>query len=376
VRLSRSDERSESQADVAAAGISRGASFANEAWVASAPGTVFRQPKSRRSTADPNLLNAEPPQTATMSRADFTHIMTHQLGATRVASGTLQEQTASSTPQGGAAADGISLPSWQAWDPGTTSPLYQDLLNSLRHVEARVGGYPEVREVLFFKVSYAVNAKGVGIPQPEVGATYGAGRLTVYERAAKASVGLPTGRSTAAARYPPVVIVMVRDGETPGAPVPLPSRAQSAQRLFTHELGHGLAEAAMATDADTFKRYRREIGWMATDPNELFDIGVKAVQTAIAADSRPPIEHQITEQNWNSSKWLEQPLTAYMVAGGPAEDFAEAAMAYVEEPSLLAARSPARFRFLDGSRAAWLPQLKKRPPVGDFFTTDRIRRTA
>jgi hypothetical protein len=156
----------------------------------------------------------------------------------------------------------------------------------------------------------------------------------------------------------------------------VPTPEQSIQRTFTHELGHGLAEAAMAADPTTFTRYQREIGWTATTPAQLFDIGVPAVQTAIAAGTPPPPQYEITGRNWNSSQWIEQPLTSYMVSGGPGEDFAEAAMAYVEEPNLLVARSPLRFRFLDRNRHTWLPRLVRRPPIGDFFTTDRIRRTA
>jgi len=375
-RLSRPDERAESQAEAAAGEVARGASLAGVGWAASQPGTVYCQPRSRAPAPDPNLLSPAPPAAATLSRTEFEDVMRRRFGVTRIATGTEAEQTSLSTPRGGAPPGGITLPNWQSWDPGTSSPAYRSIVDSFEDFEARVGGYPEVTEILFFKVNYVVSAAGIAVPDPDTGASFGAGHLTVYETSVTSKRGLPTGRSTGAANYPPVVIGLSAPGQVSGAPVPLPTREQSTRRTFTHELGHGLAEAAMAADPTTFTQYHREIGWTATPPAQLFDIGVPAVQTAIAAGTPPPAQYEITDRNWNSSQWIEQPLSSYMVSGGPSEDFAETAMAYVEEPNLLAARSPRRFRFLDRNRQTWLPKLVQRPPIGDFFTTDRIRRTA
>ena len=44
----------------------------------------------------------------------------------------------------------------------------------------------------------------------------------------------------------------------------------------------------------------------------------------------------------------------------------ETVMAYINARAVLAARSPARFGFLQSHRASWLPFLRSRPPVGDF----------
>ncbi|HEY1280128.1 MAG TPA: DUF4157 domain-containing protein [Acidimicrobiales bacterium] len=373
-RISLPGERAESQAEAAAADVARGASLAGTK-MASQPGTIYRQPRSRSATPDPNLLNPAPPTAATMSRAEFEKEMA-RFGVTRIAAGTEAEQTSLLTPRGGVPAGGITLPNWKSWDPGSSSPAYRSIVDSFEDVEARVGGYPAVEEILFFKVHYAVNATGVGVPDTGAAALFGAGHLTVYEPAVKSMRGLPTGRSTAAGNYPPVVIGLSTQGEVKGAPIPVPTPEQSIRRTFTHELGHGLAEAAMAVDPTTFTRYPSEVGWTATSPPQLFDMGVVAVQKAIAAGTSPPAQYEITAPNWNSSQWIEQPLTSYMVSHGPGEDFGEAVMAYVEEPKLLASRSPRRFAFLDRNRQSWLPKLLRTPPVGDFFTTDRIRRTA
>src|SRR6516165_896868 len=89
-----------------------------------------------------------------------------------------------------------------------------------------------------------------------------------------------------ARELPPVVIgITGTTGQTPGAPLPLPTREESTRRLLTHELGHGLAEAAHSIEPGLFDDYKREVGWVATQPSQLFDIGQPMVQTAIASGS-------------------------------------------------------------------------------------------
>lgn len=141
-------------------------------------------------------------------------------------------------------------------------------------------------------------------------------------------------------------------GQTPGAPLPLPTREESTRRLLTHELGHGLAEAAHSIEPGLFDDYKREVGWVATQPSQLFDIGQPMVQTAIASGSPPPAQFEITVNNWNSPQWVEQPVSSYMVSGGPSEDFAEAVMTFVREPNLLLSRSPAASGFFRPEKIA------------------------
>ena len=68
--------------------------------------------------------------------------------------------------------------------------------------------------------------------------------------------------------------------------------------------------------------------------------------------------------SWNHPRWVEQPISAYTVTGGPGEDFAEAVMGFVNAGAVLQARSPVRYGFLDSHRSSWLPFLRTRPPVG------------
>jgi hypothetical protein len=308
-----------------------------------------------------------------MTRAEFEETMRKRFGVSRIVTGTMQQQASLLTPRGGAPPVGITLPNWQSWDPGASSPVYASIIESFEDFANAIGGVPIVQEIIFFNVKYEVNQVGVGIPQPNFGASFGAGNLTIYSALTTGNKALPIGRSNIRGNYPPVGAQVVNvPGQTPGAPLPAPTRDQSIRRLFSHELGHGLAEAAMgpnpasALDPSMMADYRREVGWTAGDPAQLFDVGVQEVADALAAGTSPPAAYEITPNNWNWPRWREQPLSHYMVGGGPAEDFAEAAMVFVHEPNLLLSRSPRRFGFLDNRKERWLPRLLQLPQVGDF----------
>jgi hypothetical protein len=269
------------------------------------------------------------------------------------------------------------LPGWQSWDPGAASDFYDEILNAVQDFGASIGGVPPVNEVVFYNVQYEVNQAGVGTPQPHVGASYGVGRLTVYRSATTMNVGLPVARSNVAGHYPQVAVgIGGIPGQTPGAPLPYPSREQSERRVLAHELGHGLAEAAMSADPQTFVDFRRAVGWTASQPPELYDVQASGVTAALGAGTAPPASARITENNWNSPTLGEQPLSHYAVSGGPSEDFAESAMALVYSPDLLRSRSPARYAFLTTRLSTWLPRLMRLPQVGDFPLPRRDQRVA
>jgi hypothetical protein len=238
-----------------------------------------------------------------------------------------------------------------------------------------------VSEVLFFATAYTVDpATHRVLPAPGTGADFGTGQLRVYRSGVASGSGggkgIPIGRSTESGRYPPVIAGLGGTGNEPGAPIPVPTGTDNTVRIITHELGHGLAEQAMAADQAMFDQYRLAVGWA---DGRLFDVGIPEVRQALDAGAIPPatVRHtrggritvqptQITVESWNHPRWVEQPISAYTVTGGPGEDFAETVMAYVNGRSALAARSPARFQFLQSHRASWLPFLRSRPPVGDF----------
>ena len=316
-----------------------------------------------------------------MTRARFVEILRTRYGISTVRAGTFaDQQEVNSRP--GVPADGrLTEAAWAAWDPGQASDIYSSVLAAFADFESSMGGIPPVNEVLFFATAYEV-ASGTHqvAPSNRIGADFGAGHLRVYRAGvvstAGGSKGIPIGRSTAAGQYPPVVVGLGGPGSQPGAPIPLPTAGEDTVRVITHELGHGLAEQAMAADHAMFDQYRLAVGWM---DGRLFDVGIPEVRQALDAGAIPPATirtsrggrvtvqpTQITVESWNHPRWIEQPISAYTVTGGAGEDFAEAVMGYINARAVLETRSPVRFRFLDSHRAGWLPFLRTRPPVGDF----------
>jgi hypothetical protein len=143
---------------------------------------------------------------------------------------------------------------------------------------------------------------------------------------------------------------------------------QGVTQAVTHELGHGYVETALtpragpagrvAPDAALMRDYRREVGWTAAEPAQLFDAGVPEVRTALAAGTTPPATYHINEFNWNSARWAEQPLRGYMTTH-PSEDLPEAIAFFVSTPDILRDRSPRRFAFIDSHQAALAPFLRR-----------------
>jgi hypothetical protein len=347
----------EQEADAVSANITD--SFtSNSVAIHSHPQALYRQ--------------AAAPTSTSMTRAEFETTMRKRFGVTRIRTGTQQEQEGRLTPMGGAPAGGIHIPNWQAWDPGTDSSAYESIIQGFEDFNLGIGGVPVTKEIVFFETDYELNSAGVPIRRPGTGASFGAGRLTIYKALTTSDKPLPIARSDAKGTYPSVVIGVSMQGSSPGAPLPLPSRDESIRRMITHELGHGLAEAAMgpnpatAVDPQMINDYQMTVGWTSGNPSQLFDAGVPAVVSALKSGQLPPANYEIKPDNWNSPQWVEQPLTLYSVMGGPSEDFAEAVMVYIRQPNLLMKRSPHRFDFLDKRKNRWLPKLLKVPQIGDF----------
>ena len=343
--------------------------------------TPVQQQAVQRQRPTPSPPTPAPPSGA-MTRARFVELLSTRYGISTVRAGTFADQQEVNSRPGVSAAGRLTEAAWAAWDPGPTSEIYSSVVTAFDDFESLVGGVPPVGDVLFFATAYTVNAGTHQVePNPGVGADFGADHLRVYRSGvvsgATGGKGVPVGRSTAAGRYPPVVIGLGGRGTDPGAPIPLPTAGENTVRVITHELGHGLAEQAMAADHAMFEKYRLAVGW--TD-GRLFDVGIPEVRRALDAGTIPPATirtnrggrvtvqpTQITVDSWNHQRWVEQPISAYTVTGGPGEDFAEAVMGFVNARAVLQARSPVRYGFLDSHRASWLPFLRTRPPVGDFL---------
>lgn len=129
------------------------------------------------------------------------------------------------------------------------------------------------------------------------------------------------------------------------------------------------SSASPAPDPQFMDDFKRAVGWSAGSSTRLYDMGVAAVSTAIAAGSMPDARYQITRANWNQQTWVEQPISAYMTTH-PSEDLPETVMTYINDPALLQARSPRRFQFIQQRALQLGPRLRQiasaPPQAGDF----------
>ncbi len=316
---------------------------------------------------------ATTPAPAATPRQRFEQWLQRRFPGVRIVDGTQARQTSEVFSRRTGPATPIPpalriLPNWQPWDERAAGDLYDHAIEAIQDVAGVFGGSPNITEVVLYATEYELTATGA-VPRPGVGASFGAGQLTIYGSSTHATKWLPVARSTTRGRYPSVVMgVGGVTGQSPGAPIPYPTRSESERRIIAHELGHGIAEAAAAVDPQVFVAWGREVGWFQ---GSLFDVQAPGVRAALQAGTAPPAAALITQADWNSPAHGEQPLTDYAVTGGPGEDFAESVMALVYEPELLRTRSPARYAFLQARRGNLLPQLVPLPPVGDFPTPSR-----
>lgn len=320
---------------------------------------IQRQPRpvpvSPLPTVTPIITQRYRP-TGSITRHEFDHYVNTNFGVADVHTGTQQEQEQRSTRRN---APPATIPTWQRWDPGTASDDYTSIINGIENMADVLGAIPTITTITFFKVFYEPDATtGIGVPDTSIGATFGAGSLTIFE-------------AFSGSTYPAIGI------NTPGgAPTAPANRERDIAHTITHELGHGVAEAAMASQNNqTFVEFRAAVGWIGT-PEVLYDIGQPTVRAAIANQTQPPAQHRITTGRWFDHTVSEQPMSRYAVDGGPAEDFAESIAAYINTPSVLQQRSPARYNFIHNNINTWRTRMRAtmparvRPPVGDFPIPD------
>jgi hypothetical protein len=254
---------------------------------------------------------------------------------------------------------------WKEWSPPSGWATYKRILQAIESFATDFGELPTIKEVVMFDVAYEVNpTSGVVEPAPDVGASFGAGQLTIYSGVTKGNA-LPAGRSG-------VPYAGLKAKLTPPA-----SEKQAIEQNITHELGHGVGEMAVGKgktgpDPGMFDDYRREVGWTDYQPasgnnpalsSRLFDAGVQEVRDALKAGKEPPAQYRITQNNWNEGNWIEQPISQYATTN-PGEDFAEAVMAFLKIPQVLKDRSPRRFKFLETRKDRWLPKKTESPMPG------------
>ncbi len=315
-------------------------SIQRQAAPATAPGSLFSANQKARFRPTGNI-----------TRKEFDAYVMQNFGVIDIHTGTQQEQEQRSTRRG---LPPVTITGWQSWDPGSASGDYTSIIDGIENMASVMGAVPTITNITFFKVAYEPDATGAGIPDTTIGASFGAGNLTIFEAfsgSTNPAIGINTQQ---------------------GAPTASRDRGRDIASTIMHELGHGVAEAAMASQNNqTFVQFKAVVGWIG-NPEVLYDIGQPTVRAAIANQTQLPPQHIITTSRWFDPTLSEQPMSRYAVDGGPSEDFAESIAAFVANPSVLQQRSPARYNFIQSNITTWRTRMRPtmparvRPPVGDF----------
>ena len=286
-----------------------------------------------------------------ITRQTFDDYVINTYGVTDVHTGIQTEQEARITRRGVPAP---TIPTWQSWDPGTQSQDYTSIIDGIENMISAFGAIPQISNIIFFQVAYEPDsATGVGVAQPDTGASFGAGELAIYQ-AFDGSTNPATGRSTLT-----------------GTTVASADRQADISYIITHELGHGVGEAGAAQNHQMFIQFNATVGWIGNPP-VLYDMGQPTVINAINNGTPLLAQDIITPQRWALPTVIEQPMSRYSVFGGPGEDFAESVAAYVNNPTVLLQRSPLRYNFLHTNIPLWISQMRPstpgvfKPQIGDF----------
>ena len=264
-----------------------------------------------------------------------------EFGITAVREGTIsdQAQRVAGVPRFLSADEAqkqLAAGGWAAWSPFEKAPDWTAMVDGLARFSAAMGGVPTVTEIIFLKQDYDYSsADGRLVPRPDVGASFAAGSLLVFQKGTR-------GRFVAAARRMP--------------DSPSDTTREDLGYEMTHELAHGVVERAMERDPSVLTRYGAAVGWSG---NRLYDIGRPEVQAALAAKRTPPESAVLTAKNWEKADVVEQPMAEYMVTS-PSEDLPETIAAYVNRPEVLKARSPRRFAFVEKHIAGWRKAMSSR----------------
>ncbi len=279
-----------------------------------------------------------------------------RLGVTTVREGTLDDQAELLNAPGDGVGDVLrndihehNFP-WSPWSPGSSSPTYASILAGIQDFARAVGGLPPFEEILFFEfpIEPLMLEGHLRVKRGQAAAEFANRQLLVYKN------------TELQARDKIIPVQKDRPGHP--SPAPRPSQDVGVRRIVAHELGHGLPQLAFerARDAGRANRllveeYKAHVGWVGRgEAARLYDIGVSEAEQAIGRGEAPDPRFEITADHWNKG-WVEQPVSRYSVQGGPGEDFAEAAMTYVEQPRALQARSGRRYDFVRSVAAELFP---------------------
>ena len=99
-----------------------------------------------------------------MTEAEFERIARRKYGIRTIRTGTEAEQTAAVASRIRPTAPAITLPHWQSWNPGTSSQVYDLILESFEGFPSSIGGVPAIQTIVFFNTEYEPNLSPAGVP--------------------------------------------------------------------------------------------------------------------------------------------------------------------------------------------------------------------
>jgi hypothetical protein len=254
----------EQEAEAAAQTVSQGGIFHS---AHRAPAQIARQ--ERPDAAQTHAPAAVAPQP--MNRAEFDKIMKDRYRVTSIRTGAIQDQPHMNQNQ------------WKAWDPGSSSEVYNWIVEAFVNFEKSFGGLPDVKEIIFLDTEYVGSTTG---------ADYSGGRLTIYSAVQQGNKML----------------------NLQGA-LESPTAQQAVKRNITHELGHGVF------DKKTWKE-RPLTGYMATRSAEDFSEAIMAyANEPQRLKTLSPARYDFIDKR--KARWLAsgQPkvnIWEQVIQGGPA----------------------------------------------------------
>ena len=290
---------------------------------------------------------------APMTLAEFQKTMKDRWGVVTIKEGTFADQRAMAEKHATPAKDAWDGVKWQPFGLRDPDDVLTSVLQAFEDFASSLGGIPTVKEIVFFEAEYVIDGKGKARRQPDTGAAFGDGQLIVY-RAAQRGNQMSTSRSVKGHRPSEGTV----------------DRSTALVRNITHELGHGMTSHTGTGPAKALiDDWTRRFCWTTSSwvdgagkrrEFKLFD-ATAANRASIAAGTEPDASQHIRPDNYTDPKWVEQPITSYMVET-PHEDFSEAVMTFINRPGALKSRSPQRHEFLDSEAK----KMKAKDPKAAF----------
>ena len=176
---------------------------------------------------------------------------------------------------------------WKAWDPGASSPLYDEILGAIEDFGREIGGVPDIGQSSSTMSATTTTSQLNVVADTNAAAQIRSRGIMIVYRAALFETAWRDRRaafSRSASICPPGAAPRGRRGRA--RRWTRPTRAESQRRTVAHELGHGVELATGSLD-----EFEQTVGWVRVGAEpRLYDIQAKGVtrRSRRAPSPRPP----------------------------------------------------------------------------------------